>query len=412
MIRSCSAGQTSSSSAHPRPAPPRCTPRCPAPRAGAELPEGAQVLPVRRPRRRRAPSRPGRRAQSPGVGLAPGRTTSGSSPTPRTTRCWVRARPSTSYDPDAQRRIARRGSRTPSSSPSSATRSTAPTPTGCTCGPTASSRSPTSSCLRARGRAGSAAVGRRSGATSASGRYGEQLEHLLPLFPPEQILILRYRELVDEPRDDRHRRVLTFLGIETGIRRPPMPRDNTRPFVGRTRLAPEACPTGAGGCHGGSLRTTGGLARGVQAAPAMSCTAAEWHRPELTPEQRRALLEPCCPTLDLLEQAHGSVVRRLDVRRRGAVRSRHASAALRRRAAGHAGRERRRGEPPRSTAGGRHRAARRPRRSAGHRPSGVSRSTPQSRLPADSRRRARRRSARTSSASAVARPSYRTVRGS
>ncbi len=31
------------------------------------------------------------------------------------------------------------------------------------------------------------------------GRYGEQLEYLFTLFPREQVLVLRYRMLVDEP---------------------------------------------------------------------------------------------------------------------------------------------------------------------------------------------------------------------
>ena len=37
---------------------------------------------------------------------------------------------------------------------------------------------------------------------AAQGRYGEQLDHLFGLFPREQVLLLRYRELRDAPADD------------------------------------------------------------------------------------------------------------------------------------------------------------------------------------------------------------------
>ena len=36
---------------------------------------------------------------------------------------------------------------------------------------------------------------------AAQGRYGEQLEHLFRLFPREQVLLIRYRELRDEPAE-------------------------------------------------------------------------------------------------------------------------------------------------------------------------------------------------------------------
>ena len=61
------------------------------------------------------------------------------------------------------------------------------------------------------------------------GRYGEQLESLYSTYPREQVMVLRYRELVDEPvrvLDD----VCGFLGVATGVVTS-IPRDNTRPFV-------------------------------------------------------------------------------------------------------------------------------------------------------------------------------------
>ncbi|MFC5952782.1 sulfotransferase family protein [Pseudonocardia lutea] len=51
---------------------------------------------------------------------------------------------------------------------------------------------------------------------TAQGRYGGQLEHLFSLFPSEQVLLLRYRELRDDPAGTADR-VCRFLGVETGI---------------------------------------------------------------------------------------------------------------------------------------------------------------------------------------------------
>src|SRR6516165_2910294 len=48
------------------------------------------------------------------------------------------------------------------------------------------------------------------------GRYGEQLEYLFTLFPREQVLVLRYRRLVDGPAQTLDR-ICAFLGVQTGV---------------------------------------------------------------------------------------------------------------------------------------------------------------------------------------------------
>ncbi len=48
------------------------------------------------------------------------------------------------------------------------------------------------------------------------GRYGEQLEHLYLSFPREQVLVLRYRDLVDAPTRTLDR-ICTFLGVPPGV---------------------------------------------------------------------------------------------------------------------------------------------------------------------------------------------------
>ena len=56
------------------------------------------------------------------------------------------------------------------------------------------------------------------------GRYGEQLQYLFTLFPREQVLVLRYRRLVDEPAQVLDR-ICAFLGVQTGVLTQ-MPRHN------------------------------------------------------------------------------------------------------------------------------------------------------------------------------------------
>jgi hypothetical protein len=48
------------------------------------------------------------------------------------------------------------------------------------------------------------------------GRYGEQLEHLYTVFPQEQVLVLRYRDLVDAPVRTLDQ-ICGFLGVEQGV---------------------------------------------------------------------------------------------------------------------------------------------------------------------------------------------------
>lgn len=51
---------------------------------------------------------------------------------------------------------------------------------------------------------------------TALSRYGEQLAHLYSEFPREQVLVFRYRALIDDPADTLDR-VCAFLGVPTGL---------------------------------------------------------------------------------------------------------------------------------------------------------------------------------------------------
>ncbi len=61
------------------------------------------------------------------------------------------------------------------------------------------------------------------------GLYGEQLAHLLDYVAADRVLVLRYRDLIDDPRTAVDR-ACRFLGIREGLV-DSIPRDNLRSFV-------------------------------------------------------------------------------------------------------------------------------------------------------------------------------------
>ena len=61
------------------------------------------------------------------------------------------------------------------------------------------------------------------------GRYGEQIEHLFTRVDPARVLLLRYRDLHDEPLATLDR-VCDFLGVRTGLLAG-VREENVRPFV-------------------------------------------------------------------------------------------------------------------------------------------------------------------------------------
>ena len=134
------------------------------------------------------------------------------------------------------------------------------------------------------------------------GRYGEQLQHLYTLFPRDQVLVLRYRQLAEAP-EETLATVCDFLGVPHHPAAKSKP-DNVHPFVddtARTRIL------------GATVR--GGAALGAYAPPSVWRrveSPIRWAlhrgghpRPPLSVEQRRAALAPLLEDIVLLEEVTG-----------------------------------------------------------------------------------------------------------
>jgi len=134
------------------------------------------------------------------------------------------------------------------------------------------------------------------------GLYGSQLAHARTLFSPDQIHVLRYRDLVEEPQQTLSA-VWQFLGVPPGPL-PEVPNDNVKPFVPdtfRSRSLARLVRTGA---------TLGSLAppelwRSVEKRMLTTLHSKGERRPSLNPEQRKQVQGYFLDDLELLEQLTG-----------------------------------------------------------------------------------------------------------
>ena len=124
------------------------------------------------------------------------------------------------------------------------------------------------------------------------GRYGEQLEHLYTVFPKEQVLVLRYRDLVDAPVQTLDQ-ICGFLGVEQGVVTE-VPRENVT-----------AHPAGSAGAPGRVLGDPGG--RGNQPASA----GHDGDRADQPAGADAAAQCPAPPAPDLGAAARGAAVLRV-----------------------------------------------------------------------------------------------------
>jgi hypothetical protein len=134
------------------------------------------------------------------------------------------------------------------------------------------------------------------------GLYGKQLQHARTLFSPEQIHVLRYRDLVETP-DATLASVCDFLGVSPGPA-PEIPRDNVKPFVPdtlRSRTIARAVRTGA---RLGALGPPE-IWRAVEQRMLAALQSRGERRPSLNPEQRRQVQGYFLDDLSLLERLTG-----------------------------------------------------------------------------------------------------------
>jgi Sulfotransferase domain len=134
------------------------------------------------------------------------------------------------------------------------------------------------------------------------GLYGEQLEHLFSLFPRDQVLLLRYRDLRDTPVPTLDR-VSEFLGVETGLLGAVPPENVTR-FVDDTPVnALLRMVLRNGGKIGHHFPVP--LRVAARGPLLRALRRGRGRRPKLTPDQRRAVLPYFVDDIARLEQVTG-----------------------------------------------------------------------------------------------------------
>ncbi len=134
------------------------------------------------------------------------------------------------------------------------------------------------------------------------GRYGEQLRDLYTVLPRSQVLLLRYRQLVDSPRETLDR-VSAFLGVEPGVAHTVAP-ENVKPYVAEgVRHRALASVARAGAALG--AYTPPEVWRQVSRPLVAALHAGRAPRPPMPVEVRREVLAPLLPDIALLEELTG-----------------------------------------------------------------------------------------------------------
>jgi hypothetical protein len=155
-------------------------------------------------------------------------------------------------------------------------------------------------------------------------RYGEQLRDLYRHVPREQVFVLRYRQLVDTPRETLDR-VSAFLGVSGGVAHTVAP-ENVKPYVPDTpryRLLARLVRVGAALGAYGPPQVWRQASRPLIAA----LHAGRAPRPPLPVAVRREVLTPLLDDIAVLEELTGESF--ADWRRdtgRGDFRSRQSNA--------------------------------------------------------------------------------------
>ena len=135
------------------------------------------------------------------------------------------------------------------------------------------------------------------------GRYGEQLADLFTRVDRDRVLVLRYRQLVDQPVDTLNR-VARFLGIGEDLVGT-VPPDNSRGFVVPGLRAAALGPVIRAGAAAGAHVPPQLWRRASRPLISALQRGGPQQRPRLTAEQRSALLDGCAEDIDTLESVLG-----------------------------------------------------------------------------------------------------------
>lgn len=134
------------------------------------------------------------------------------------------------------------------------------------------------------------------------GRYGEQLEHLFSVFPREQVHVLRYKELIDDPQATLDA-IFAFLGAKQGVvtRIPP---SNTSGWARDSAVNAALRRAIRGGAVLGSF-VPPNIWRQAQRPLVNTLKREKTHRPTLSVDYRRELVEHFRADIALLESLLG-----------------------------------------------------------------------------------------------------------
>src|SRR4051812_25407924 len=135
------------------------------------------------------------------------------------------------------------------------------------------------------------------------GMYGEQLAHLHQHVDPERILVLRYRDIVDDPPAAVDR-ACRFLGITPGLVAT-IPRDNSRSYVPPGWRPTVLGPVIRAGAHLGQFARPDVWRRASVPLTERLRTREDARRPRLSPEQRERLVPAFADDVRLLSELTG-----------------------------------------------------------------------------------------------------------
>jgi hypothetical protein len=134
------------------------------------------------------------------------------------------------------------------------------------------------------------------------GRYGAQLEHVFTVFPREQVLVLRYREVRERPIETLNR-VCAFLGVQTGLLNE-LPAENVTAQVSGSRMN-AALQRVTRSVASAGHRLPAAVGDKVTSKATKVLQREQRTRQPLTPEERAVLLPTFDDDVTLLEHVTG-----------------------------------------------------------------------------------------------------------